>query len=228
LTPGGIINPVEPEEGERTGARNAGRPTRHAAAALPDRILDAAQELFLTHGFEATSLNQIAARAGATKRTLYVKVGDKAELFAAVVRRMLNDRRQRLNHSGSAGGTRERLTQFGEDLLTIGLDPDVLRLYRLIVAEAPRFPALANLMEEQLTHGARRHVADLLRDEVVRGRLHLADLETAAELFVVMVLGSPQQAVLFGLKPWGRARQAAWVAAAVALFMDGSGRPPVG
>jgi AcrR family transcriptional regulator len=223
LTPSGIINPAEPEEGEHTEARNAGRPTRHAAAALPDRILDAAQELFLSQGFEATSLNQIAAKAAATKRTLYVKVGDKAELFAAVVRRMLNERRQRLSDNDAAGSTRERLTRFGHDLLAIGLDPDVLRLYRLIVAEAPRFPALASLMEEQLTHGARRHLADLLRDEVTRGRLRLTDFETAAQLFVVMVMGPPQQAVLFGLKPWGRARRAAWVAAAVELFMDGCG-----
>ena len=170
MTPAGIIKPTELEESERTGARNAGRPTRHAAAALPDRILDAAQDLFLSQGFEATSLNQIAAKAGATKRTLYVKVGDKADLFAAIVRRMLNERRQRLRHARADGSLSERLTRFGEDLLAIGLDPDVLRLYRLIVAEAPRFPALANLMEEQVTHGARRHLADLLRDEMDRGR----------------------------------------------------------
>jgi AcrR family transcriptional regulator len=221
LTPSGIINPAESEEEERTGARNAGRPTRHAAAALPDRILDAAQELFLSQGFEATSLNQIAAKAGATKRTLYVKVGDKADLFAAVVRRMLNERRQRLRHAGAGGSLSERLTRFGGDLLAIGLDPDVLRLYRLIVAEAPRFPALANLIEEQLTLGARRHLADLLLDEAERGRLDLPDVETAAQLFVAMVLGPPQQAVLFGLKPWGRMRRAAWVAAAVRLFLVG-------
>lgn len=223
MTPTGIILPRQPEEGERPDPRNTGRPTRHAAAALPDRILDAAQNLFLAQGFEATSLNQIAARAGSTKRTLYVKVGDKAELFAAVVRRMLNDRRQRLSHADAAGTPSERLTRFGEELLTIGLDPDVLLLYRLIVAEAPRFPALANLMEEQLTHGARRHLADLLRDEVARGRLRLTDLETAAQLFVAMVLGPPQQAVLFGLKPWGQARRAAWVVAAVEVLLEGLG-----
>ncbi|HET6607353.1 MAG TPA: TetR/AcrR family transcriptional regulator [Rhodopila sp.] len=223
MTPTGIINPAEQEEGERASGRNAGRPTRHAAAALPDRILDAAQELFLSQGFEATSLNQIAAKAAATKRTLYVKVGDKADLFAAVVRRMLNERRQRLRRAGATGSLNARLTRFGEDLLAIGLDPDVLRLYRLIVAEAPRFPALANLMEEELTHGARRHLADLLHDEVERGRLHLPEVETAAQLFVAMVLGPPQQAALFGLKPWNRMRRSAWVAAAVGLFLDGGG-----
>lgn len=223
LTPTGIILQGPSEEADRIDQRHTGRPTRNAAAALPDRILDAAQALFLAQGFEATSLNQIAARAGSTKRTLYVKVGDKADLFAAVVRRMLNDRRQKLSHDGKTGTSRQNLTRFGENLLAIALDPDVLRLYRLIIAEAPRFPALANLMQEQVTHGARIQLAALLRAEAREGWLDVADPETAAQLFIAMVIGAPQQAVLFGMKPWGRTRRTQWVRAAVALFLDGSG-----
>jgi AcrR family transcriptional regulator len=223
LTPTGIILQDPPEGADRIDPRNTGRPTRNAAAALPDRILDAAQALFLAQGFEATSLNQIAARAGSTKRTLYVKVGDKAELFAAVVRRMLNDRRRKLSHVGKTATARESLTRFGENLLAIALDPDVLRLYRLIIAEAPRFPALASLMQEQVDQGARSQLAALLRAEALESRLDVADPETAAQLFVAMVIGAPQQAVLFGMKPWGRTRRADWVRAAVALFLDGSG-----
>jgi TetR/AcrR family transcriptional repressor of mexJK operon len=209
-------------EGEGYAApRNPGRPTRHSAAELPTRILDAAQHLFLTQGFEATSLNQIAAGAGATKRTLYVKVGDKADIFAAAVRRMLDQRRERLNDTGTIGSPTERLTRFGESLLEIALDPDVLRLCRLLVAEAPRFPALANLMEEQLTHGARRRLLILLQDEVARGRLKLDAPEMAAELLLGMIIGSPQRAVLFGLVPWSAGRRSEWVCAAVGLFLQG-------
>jgi len=154
------------EEASGAASRNVGRPTRHEAAALPARILDAAQELFLAQGFEATSLNQIAAAATATKRTLYVKIGDKADLFAHVVRRMLDQRREKLNDATVTGSPAERLVRFGENLLAVALDPDVLRLCRLLVAEAPRFSALASLMEEQMTHGAQKHLAQLLRDEV--------------------------------------------------------------
>ncbi len=221
MTPSGIIHRGGTEGRRPAAARNAGRPTRHAAAALPDRILDAAHDLFLAHGFEATSLNQIAAAAGATKRTLYVKLGDKAEIFAAFVRRMLDQRRQRLNDANPAGTPAERLTRFGETLLTLALDPDVLRLCRILVAEAPRFPALASLMEEQMTHGAQARLAALLRDEVARGRLSLADPDTAAELLLTMVIGQPQRAVLFGLEPWDAARRSRWVAAAVRLFREG-------
>jgi AcrR family transcriptional regulator len=230
LTPIGIIDRRHTEERRSTRPGHAGRPTRHAAAALAERILDAAQELFLSQGFEATSLNQIAAAAAATKRTLYVKIGDKAELFAHVVRRLLDQRREKLNATALAGSPAERLVRFGENLLDVALDPDVLRLYRLMVAEAPRFPALASLMEEQMTHGAHASLAELLRNETGRGRIALDDPETAAELLLTMIISSPQRAALFGLGSWDAARRSHWIAAAVSMFLQGcqplAGRPP--
>jgi AcrR family transcriptional regulator len=218
LTPVGIIDRRRAEERR---VRHGGRPTRNAAAALPARILDAAQELFLSQGFEATSLNQIAAGAAATKRTLYVKIGDKAELFAHVVRRLLDQRREKLNDTSTTGSPAERLVRFGENLLDVAMDPDVLRLYRLMVAEAPRFPALASLMEEQITHGAHASLADLLRNETARGRITLDDPDTAAELLLTMIISSPQRAALFGLEPWDAARRSHWARAAVSLFLLG-------
>lgn len=221
LTPIGIIDRRRAEGRQEAQPRHAGRPTRNAAAALPARILDAAQELFLSQGFEATSLNQIAAGASATKRTLYVKIGDKSELFAHVVRRLLDQRRQKLNDTAAAGSPAERLVQFGENLLDVALDLDVLRLYRVMVAEAPRFPALASLMEEQITHGAHASLAELLRNETGRGRIMLDDPETAAEFLLTMIISSPQRSALFGLEPWEAPRRSRWVRAAIALFLLG-------
>ena len=221
MTPSSIISSGRGEERPSAGPRNPGRPTLHAAAALPDRILDAAQDLFLTQGFEATSLNQIAAGAGVTKRTLYVKVGDKSEIFAAAVRRMLDRRRERLDDANTANSLTERLVSFGEGLLTVVLDPDVLRLYRVLVAEAPRFPALATLMEEQTAHGVHRRLVELLRDETRRGRFPPTDPGMAAQFFLSMIIWSPQRSVLFGLQPWDPAHRSRWVRAAVRLFLEG-------
>ena len=50
------------------------------------------------------------------------------------------------------------------EALVIALGPYVLRLYRLLIAAASRSPALASLMEEQMTHGAGARLADLSRD----------------------------------------------------------------
>jgi hypothetical protein len=97
LTPIGMIDRRRAKGVHGAGSRHAGRPTRLKAAALPAGNLDATQELFLARGFEATSLNQIAAGAAATRTTLRVKIGDRPKPFANVVRRMPEDDDVRLS-----------------------------------------------------------------------------------------------------------------------------------
>ena len=66
-----------------------GRPSRADALRLRDRILAAATELFLAEGYGSTSIEAVAARAGISKRTFYDRFDDKAQLFAAVVHRII-------------------------------------------------------------------------------------------------------------------------------------------
>jgi TetR/AcrR family transcriptional repressor of mexJK operon len=203
-------------------SRRAGRPARDAALLLSDQILDAAHKLFLSQGFAATSLQQIAEAAGATKRTLYVKVGDKAELFGAVVHRMLDRERDVAKSNDESVSTKARLLCFGDDLLRTALSTDVLRLNQLLVAEVPRFPVLADLMEKQMMGGAIKRLSELLRDEIRRKRLTLDDAQLSAQLLVAMLIGMPQRAALYGQKPWTRAQITAWVIGAVDMFLYGA------
>src|SRR6202140_1780172 len=81
---------LEAEPG--TGAQprgHGGRPSRLQSAQLSDRILDVATALFLGHGFGATSIEEVARRAGISKRTFYHRFRGKEELFEAVVRRLI-------------------------------------------------------------------------------------------------------------------------------------------
>lgn len=48
-------------------------------------IIDAASELFLTHGFEGTSMDQVAEQAGVSKQTVYSHFGNKEELFTTTI-----------------------------------------------------------------------------------------------------------------------------------------------
>src|SRR5579863_1406397 len=73
----------------RTSSRvrgRGGRPSREAAARLGDTILGVATELFMEHGYGATSIEMVAKRAGIAKRTFYHRFPDKAALFHAVVK----------------------------------------------------------------------------------------------------------------------------------------------
>src|SRR5579872_3466192 len=66
-----------------------GRPSLEEAGKLDIRILDVATELFLAHGYGHTSIELIAKRARISKRTLYHRYDDKAALFGAVLRRIV-------------------------------------------------------------------------------------------------------------------------------------------
>ncbi|HET7735583.1 MAG TPA: helix-turn-helix domain-containing protein [Nocardioidaceae bacterium] len=57
-----------------------------AAAETRIRVLDAAAELFVTRGYEGTTLKEVAERAGVGARTVYDKFGDKLELYKQTVK----------------------------------------------------------------------------------------------------------------------------------------------
>jgi AcrR family transcriptional regulator len=204
---------------KRRGSSTAGRPTKEAAAAIAEHVLSVARELFLEQGFARTSLNQIAADAAVTKRTIYVKLGGKNELLRLVVAQVLQTARTQLDDPGPNTSIAARLGRFARSMLSIALAPDVLRLHRLMVAEALRFPQLARLMDEQLAHGARASLEELLRDEMRRGRLTLTDPDMKAQLLSAMILGEPQRASLMGPAPWSEEQCSNYVDAAVRLFL---------
>ena len=66
----------------RATAQTPGRRLR--AEAKRAAILDAAEALFVSDGYELTSVDAISARAGVSKRTVYDHFGDKLTLFRSV------------------------------------------------------------------------------------------------------------------------------------------------
>jgi AcrR family transcriptional regulator len=186
-------------------------------------MLEAAQELFLSQGFEATSMHQIAARAGVTRRTLYAKWADKQEIFDAAVRRMLEDRREILVDTGLAAPTFERLVRFGENALDVALDPAVLDLCRVAVAESRRFPRLATLIDEQIKHGRQARLENILRDEMAHKRIPDGDPKEMACLLLSGISGQAKEDALLTNSVWSKQRRKNWARAAVTLFLQGAG-----
>jgi TetR/AcrR family transcriptional repressor of mexJK operon len=200
-------------------SRGPGRPPRALGAQLADQILDAAQHLFLDQGFETTTVEEIAARIGATKRTIYVRFADKAQLFRAVVTRVLDARRPRLSTIGTDRTVDERLTDMGLALLRYVLDPDVVRVLRVVTAEAYRFPELNRMIEEQ---GVAPAVERILEEEVRLGRLELQNIPFATTLLLSLLTGMPAREAGRGTKALSPAGRRRWVSGAVSLFLDGA------
>ena len=67
---------------------------RRGPTATKERILDAAEALFMEHGFEATSLRAITAAAGVNLAAVNYHFGSKEELFQAVLTRRLDPMNQ--------------------------------------------------------------------------------------------------------------------------------------
>ncbi len=206
----------------RLPPKRAGRPTREIAAQLSDQILAAAEALFLDQGYGATTIEQVAGRIGATKRTVYVRFTDKAGLFHAVVKNVLDARRPDLRTIGTECSVDARLTDMALRVLDYALDPDVVRLFRVVTAEAYRFPELNRMFEEQAARGVAWSVGQMLEEEVRLGRLALDDIPLATGLLLSLVTGAPTKEAGRGAKSLSDSERRRWVKGAVALFLDGA------
>jgi len=210
----------------RPGARrHGGRPPRLQAEQIREQILDVATPLFLSHGYGATSIEEVAKQARMSKRTVYSRFRDKAELFGAVVHRLV----ERLRPPNSApeqffeGASLEAILQrLGRLILRAALSPPALALHRVIVADAKRFPELAAAVNQEGTRrDAIRRIAALIERESSPDRLRAGKAEFAAEQFLHMLVAGPQRRALGLGTPMSDEELDAWASDAVDLFLDG-------
>jgi TetR/AcrR family transcriptional repressor of mexJK operon len=210
----------------RPGARRrGGRPPRLLAEQIGEQILDVATPLFLTEGYGATSIEEVAKRARMSKRTVYSRFRDKAELFGAVVHRLI----ERLRPPNAApeqffeGGSLEAILQrLARLILRAALSPPALALHRVIVAEAMRLPELAEAVNQEGTRReAIRLLAGLLARETSAGGLGVTNAEFAAEQFLHMLVAGPQRRALGLGTPMTSEALDGWARDSVDLFLNG-------
>jgi TetR/AcrR family transcriptional repressor of mexJK operon len=203
--------------------RRGGRPSRADASRLGDRILEVATDLFLTDGYGATTIEAVAKRAGISKRTFYHRFTDKAELFGAVVHRVIAQIRPPSNVPLLQGVSLEDvLRRLARLILQAALSPPALALHRLVTAESGRFPELTQAVaraggEEE----AMALIGGLLSRELSATALAPADANFAALQFLYMVVSVPQRrASGFGAAMSSQECDA-WCDSAVDLFLHG-------
>jgi AcrR family transcriptional regulator len=151
---------------------------RRRKEARPDEILAAALASFAKRGFAATRLEDVAARAGISKGTLYLYFKGKEELFEAVVRATLVPNLERLevltaSFEGSSARLLERL------LLTIAgvVDSRVGAIPKLVIAEAGNFPDLARFYLDEVVRRGLRLIGTILRRGIERGEFRPVDVD---------------------------------------------------
>jgi TetR/AcrR family transcriptional repressor of mexJK operon len=164
-----------------------------------DRFLDVATEVFLQHGFEAASLQEIVARAGGSLATLYRLFGNKEGLFRAVIERKAATAFGEVSVPALAGREPEDvLFDLGTRLLDLILSKDAFGVHRLLIAEGARSPQLREIFLATAPLRIYGALADYLKEQTAAGRLAVDDCHLAAVQFLEMVKGNYYMRGLLG------------------------------
>lgn len=189
-------------------------------------ILEAATRLFLEKGFDGTSMDDVATLAMVSKPTVYKYFEDKNKLYTAIVRSTVDnvDQVVRIVSSSMAtrGNAEKALRALAQEFLTVLMKPDLLRLRRMIIANADRFPEVARSWYENGFGRVLATLAGVFADLTNRGYLRHLDPQMAAEHFVGLVLWIPLNKAMFGAEAALTDEETARLAkSAVRIFLNG-------
>jgi len=179
-----------------------GRPTREAALLRHRELLDRAMEMFLDRGFETTTIRDIAASIGMTRRSVYARYSDKQELFRAT----LENGADRIIVSAEAldavdtSDLEGALLGFIRLRLDVMLTPLGVQMQRFVYAEASRFPDLVREVYARISQPTTDRIDALLQRSNAEGKTAIEDTTWAARALMSMAIGSPiTMALIAGL-----------------------------
>ena len=197
------------------------KPQRQVNPRKGDAILKAATVLFLQDGFEKTSMDAIALKAGVTKQTVYSHYQNKEQLFT----RMISDLCLQHVHSNSEPSRIKKpfdilLYEIGMGLLTLITSPGGMAATRLVIAEAGRYPKIAKLYYENGTKRIMQLLAAFLDEQNAQGAVRIPDTLSAASYFFAMLKGQYFLRMTLGVPPIPTKREReAHVKETVKVFM---------
>lgn len=149
--------------------------------ARPGELLEAALALFVEKGFAATRVEEVAARAGVSKGTLFLYFPSKEDLFKAVVRE---------NIAGRFIEWNEEFEQFTGDTVElvryamqswwerIGMTP-ASGITKLVMSEAGTFPEIAAFYQQEVIGPGHALIRRILQRGVDRGEFRDLPLDYA-------------------------------------------------
>jgi TetR/AcrR family transcriptional regulator, mexJK operon transcriptional repressor len=198
-----------------------GRPTRAEAGQLHEQLREAAVAVFLEYGYDGATMEEIARTAGITKRTLYARYPDKRAVFLDVIpwaltRAVENDAGTKIDDDDLAAA----LTAIGRGAIKRSVDPDTVRLHRVVRNEIGRFPEFAVSAETLGWSRRQRQVMELLCRHQDAGNIEVDDIELVAEHFLALVEALPARLADFGVYR-SRKQETRHLQYAVKLFLNG-------
>jgi TetR/AcrR family transcriptional repressor of mexJK operon len=161
-----------------------------------ERLLEAATEVFLEHGYGA-SVDMLVSRAGVARQTFYNHFENKERLFAEAMRNCVSEMLVPLDEH--AGDLRVSLTKFARVYRQRVLSPQSIAKFRIVASQAQRFPEVTS---EEYAQGLGRmlnRLTEFFREVITDGRMREAEPGFAAEMLLSMLAGVERTRMLFGV-----------------------------
>ena len=186
VMPSGARAKKAPDAGEHAPASN--RATR--AAERRAAIVDAAMEEFIARGFAATRLDDIAKRAGVAKGTIYLHFKDKESMFEELIRTAIVPLVVRLGSTPPPSGAsvRDMVEGFAGTFIQEVATTRRGDIVRLIVAEGPRFPAVADFYYREVVSRGLAGMRALIELGIARGEIKQKNLARFPQIMVAPAL----------------------------------------
>jgi AcrR family transcriptional regulator len=165
------------------------------------RIIDAATEVFLRDGYVGAKTDEIAAAAGASKQTIYKHFGRKENLFEQIVLDRLGGIDEifqaAIGQLAITDDVEATLTAVARRFVHAIVQQPHLRVRRLVIAEAGRFPHLGHAYFEAGPERVHAALASAFERLTARGRLRIDEPVLAANHFTWLVVSIPVNQFMF-------------------------------
>ena len=209
---GGAAEPAH----NRGAPRTPGRPRSETKR---QEILDAAIKLFTAHGFDGTSVDDIANVAGVSKQTVYTHFGNKEKLFGVSVSTKCKESGIDSSVIDFEEEPQIMLPEISRRFVALITSPEAVRVYALCTGSAESHPRLGQLFYE---HGPKQTVdvlAEYLTTQHKLGRLKVPDAKQSAWQLLSMLKADGHMRAQFKLPLLSENEQQAYIDSCVASFL---------
>jgi AcrR family transcriptional regulator len=175
------------------GSKLAPKPASNRAERAAERrgaIIEAAMDEFIARGFAATRLDDVAKRAGVAKGTIYLHFKDKESMFEELIRTAIVPMITRLWGTPPQPGAsvRDMVEGFAKTFIEEVATTRRGDLVRLIVAEGPRFPAVADFYYREVVSRGLGGMRALIELGIARGEIKQKNLARFPQIMVAPAL----------------------------------------
>lgn len=217
----GTLAATEMTSNTRHDKIGRGRPRIGDAEVINRKLLQAALQEFLAHGYGKASLSRVVKAAEASKSTLYSRYASKEELFLAIIHEQIQQLAPATSLQTDAGtmGLEQGLIAYASHMLKRSLFGELRGVDRLIYSESHQFPELAEAARERTELGVKR-LQTFIDNCSERDGIACQNPRAVAENFIFMIRGWYADIVLSNREVTA-AECERWVQSAVQIIVQG-------